>query len=244
MVASLNNTVMTDDSKLKVAEILDEYLQGVERNGGPEIEHSVSAAIGLRESFYSAAYVREILGLALQALEGLDYAHQQGVIHRDIKPANFMLDAKGHLWITDFGLAHCCYAADITHTGDLLGTLRYMSPEQARGEKGSLDFRTDLYWLAATIYELLTLHPVVSAKRQPEMLQQIPTVDTPLISWYRQQEDLALGEIFQTALAKNPTERYLNARQFAEALGNYLAGGALAFIHRLTPTSTEDELLR
>jgi serine/threonine protein kinase len=189
---------------------------------------SVSLHNGLRQPFASTAYVREVLGLALQALEGLDYAHQQGVIHRDIKPANFMVDVRGHLWITDFGLAYCCHAADITHTGDLLGTLRYMSPEQARGEKGSVDFRTDLYSLAATLYELLTLHPVVNASSQPEMLRQILNVPPPLISAYRLEKDIALDEIFQKALAKNPAERYFNARQFAEALRGYLSGGPLA----------------
>src|SRR5439155_7596104 len=68
---------------------------------------------------------------ALQAAEALEHAHQQGVIHRDVKPANLLVDERGHLWVTDFGLAQIQGDPGLTATGDLLGTLRYMSPEQA-----------------------------------------------------------------------------------------------------------------
>ena len=68
--------------------------------------------------------------MGIQAAEALDHAHEQGVIHRDIKPANLMLDETGRLWITDFGLARLEADAGMTMTGDLVGTLRYMSPEQ------------------------------------------------------------------------------------------------------------------
>jgi eukaryotic-like serine/threonine-protein kinase len=69
------------------------------------------------------------------AAEALDHAHQVGVVHRDIKPSNLMLDARGKLWITDFGLAHVESNTEMTLTGDLVGTLRYMSPEQASGNR-------------------------------------------------------------------------------------------------------------
>jgi serine/threonine protein kinase len=98
-----------------------------------------------------AAYFRRVAQLGVQAAEGLDHAHQLGVIHRDVKPANLLVDTRGNLWITDFGLAHCISQAGLTLTGDLVGTLRYMSPEQALAQRDVADHRTDVYSLGATL---------------------------------------------------------------------------------------------
>jgi serine/threonine protein kinase len=87
------------------------------------------------------------------------------VVHRDIKPSNLLLDANAHLWVTDFGLAQVQGDHQLTMTGDLLGTLRYMSPEQAAGKK-LLDHRTDIYSLGITLYELLTLRPAFDASER------------------------------------------------------------------------------
>ena len=81
------------------------------------------------------------------------------VVHRDIKPSNLMVDAGGVLWITDFGLAMIQGDPALNMTGDILGTLRYMSPEQALGNRREMDHRTDIYSLGVTLYELLTLQP-------------------------------------------------------------------------------------
>src|SRR5207344_442767 len=114
--------------------------------------------------------------------------HQLGVIHRDIKPANLMVETLAlssdnssliphpsslRLWITDFGLAHCQGAVELTMSGDLLGTLRYMSPEQALAQRVLVDQRTDIYSLGATLYELLTLRPVFLGDDRQELLRQI-----------------------------------------------------------------------
>src|SRR5262249_30701152 len=91
------------------------------------------------------AYFRRVAELGVQAAEALEHAHRLGVLHRDVKPANLMLDAAGRLWVTDFGLARLGADGGLTMTGDLLGTLRYMSPEQALARHGLVDHRTDVY---------------------------------------------------------------------------------------------------
>src|SRR5262249_6479242 len=111
--------------------------------------------------------------LGIQAAEALEHAHEQGVIHRDIKPANLLVDVRGNVWITDFGLAQFHADAGLTMTGDLMGTLRYMSPEQAMATRLVLDHRTDVYSLGASLYELLALEPAFKGEDRPEVLRQV-----------------------------------------------------------------------
>src|SRR5262249_48545762 len=80
----------------------------------------------------TTAHFRTVAGLGVQAAEALEHAHQEGVVHRDVKPSNLLLDARGKLWVTDFGLARFQHDSTLTASGDLLGTLRYMSPEQTQ----------------------------------------------------------------------------------------------------------------
>jgi serine/threonine protein kinase len=101
-------------------------------------------------------YFRSVARVGVQVAEALAYAHQQGIVHRDIKPANLLLDTRGTVWVTDFGLAKATDAGELTHTGDIVGTLRYMAPERFQGVT---DARGDVYSLGATLYELATLRP-------------------------------------------------------------------------------------
>jgi serine/threonine-protein kinase len=117
------------------------------------------AALSTERSTRSPAFFRTVANLGVQAAEALEHAHQLGVVHRDIKPANLLVDVRGNLWVTDFGLARCQSQAGLTMTGDLVGTLRYMSPEQALARQAVVDHRTDIYSLGVTLYELLTLEP-------------------------------------------------------------------------------------
>jgi serine/threonine-protein kinase len=118
-----------------------------------------AAVLSTERSARGTGYSRTVARLGVQAVEALEHAHQQGVIHRDIKPANLLIDGLGDLWVTDFGLARLQTDAGLTMSGDLVGTLRYMSPEQALAQRVVVDHRTDLYSLGATLYELLTLQP-------------------------------------------------------------------------------------
>ena len=106
--------------------------------------------------------------LGLQAADAIEHAHMMGVLHRDIKPANMLVDARNHLWIVDFGLARIQADSDLTLSGDVLGTVRYMSPEQALG-RGVLDPRSDVYSLGASMYELLALCPAFGGRDRQEL---------------------------------------------------------------------------
>src|SRR5204863_9827609 len=98
-------------------------------------------------------FYRTAARLIADAADALEHAHALGIVHRDVKPGNLMVDAAGKLWVTDFGLAKIGAEAGFTMSGDLIGTLRYMSPEQAMARHGLVDHRTDIYALGATLYE-------------------------------------------------------------------------------------------
>ncbi len=161
--------------------------------------------------------------LASQAADALDHAHQMGVVHRDVKPANLLVDALGNLWVTDFGLAQFHAEGNLTRTGDLVGTLRYMAPEQAGGQGVLLDQRTDVYGLGATLYELLALEPALPGKTRPELLRQLHDDDPKPLRQHDARIPLELETIVMKALAKNPAERYRTARALADDLRNFLA---------------------
>ncbi len=166
------------------------------------------------------AYFRWVAEVGLQSADALAHAHHQGVIHRDVKPSNLLIDGKGNIWVTDFGLARRLADPGLTHHDSLLGTPRYMSPEQAR--TGSIDGRTDVYSLGATLYELLTLRPPFDGRSAAELIDQIgqdepapPTTIDPRVP--RDLETIVLK-----ALAKRPADRYLTAAELAEDLARYL----------------------
>jgi len=175
-----------------------------------------------RSTVTSPAYFRTAANLGVQAALALEHAHQLGVVHRDIKPANLLLDGRGNLWITDFGLAHCQSQAGLTMTGDLVGTLRYMSPEQALAQRVVIDHRTDIYSLGATLYELLTLEPLFEGSDRQELLRQIAFDEPKPPRRLNKRVPAELETIVLKALEKTPADRYATAAALADDLGRFL----------------------
>tara|TARA_B100000029_G_scaffold25945_1_gene25493 strand:- start:4596 stop:7055 length:2460 start_codon:yes stop_codon:yes gene_type:complete len=156
-----------------------------------------------------------IADIGRQAADALDYAHRQGVIHRDVKPGNLLLDRHGTIWLSDFGLARSREAEDLTATGAILGTHRYMAPECFRGEA---DARSDVYSLGATLFELVAHEPAFGSDdspwdRQPRPLHSL----VPGIS-------RDLQTIIARAMDPDPDCRYQSAAALAKDLENFLAG--------------------
>ncbi len=174
-------------------------------------------------SSQSGAFWREAARLGAQAAEALEHAHQNGVLHRDVKPSNLMVDGKGHLWVGDFGLARFQGEASLTSSGDILGTLRYMSPEQALATRNVVDQRTDVYSLGATLYELLTLHPPFEGSNRQDLLRRIAQDEPRRPRGFKPEIPLDLETIVLKAMAKEPMNRYATAAELADDLTRFVS---------------------
>jgi serine/threonine protein kinase len=189
---------------------------------GPETVARHSASMSTDRSLRRNSFFQRVAQLGLRAAEALDHAHQAGVIHRDIKPANLLVDVRGNIWITDFGLALFQTGAGLTMTGELLGTLRYMSPEQAWARRGEIDHRTDIYSLGVTLYELLTLHPVFEGQDRHELLYKIAHEEPREPRRLDRNIPVELETIVLKAIAKSPSERYATSQDMADDLQRFL----------------------
>ncbi len=210
----------------------------------PEVEADASAptvppaAQATSAAPRDAAYFRRVAEWGIQAAEALDCAHALGIVHRDVKPANLMVDVGGRLWVTDFGLAQVQSDARLTRSGDLLGTLRYMSPEQALAKHVVLDHRTDVYSLGATLYELLTLEPVFTGTDRQELLRQIAFEEPKRPRRLHRTIPAELETIVLKALERNPADRYATAQEVANDLRNVVEDRPIrakrpSLLHRL-----------
>jgi tetratricopeptide (TPR) repeat protein len=181
------------------------------------------AVLSTVHSTTDPTFFRTVASLAVQAALALEHAHALGIVHRDVKPANLLLDVQGNLWVTDFGLARVATQAPaLTLTGDVVGTLRYMSPEQALAQPSGIDHRTDLYSLAATLYELLTLEPVFNARDRQQLLLQVALEEPKPPRQLNKAIPVELETIVLKAMAKNPQERYASAQELADDLDRFL----------------------
>jgi serine/threonine protein kinase/Flp pilus assembly protein TadD len=170
--------------------------------------------------------LRQVVQMGIQAATALHAAHCEGIIHRDVKPSNLLLDRDGKLWVTDFGLARCQTEATLTmtRTGNVLGTLRYMSPEQAAGEAALVDGRADIYSLGATLYELICLQPLHPGDDARAILRHMDANRSRPMRALRSDVPRALQTVIAKALATNRDGRYETASQFAQDLQRVLDG--------------------
>jgi serine/threonine protein kinase len=176
----------------------------------------------------SPAWFRNVARLMANVANAVDYAHRQGILHRDLKPANLILDRDGTIWVADFGLARQENPDDVTQTGEIVGTLRYMAPEQLQGRS---DVRTDIYALGLTLYELLVLKPAWSA---PQLLSGQSRPPIPRLRSLRPEIPRDLETITLKACLAEPERRYQSAREFEADLRRFLEDRPI-LARRVTP---------
>lgn len=176
--------------------------------------------------------IAQVCRWVAEAASGLSHAHAHGVIHRDIKPSNLIVTPEGHIKILDFGVAKLRGEAGLTTTGALLGTPRYMSPEQLSPGDQEVDHRTDIYSLGAMMYELLTLRPPYTGENYGQVISKIRETEPPPPRHWNRRIPRLLETICLKAMAKNPHDRYQDAGDLARDLKNWLAGRPIAAVRR------------
>jgi WD40 repeat protein/serine/threonine protein kinase len=164
-------------------------------------------------------YWQGVAQIGAQVAGALEHAHGQHVLHRDIKPSNLLLDLRGCVWVTDFGLAKADDQQDLTHTGDILGTLRYMPPEAFEGRT---DRRGDVYALGLTLYELLALRPAFDEKDRHRLIKRVTSEEPERLERLNPQVPRDLVTIVHKAIDRDPGHRYASAADLAADLQRFL----------------------
>ena len=180
------------------------------------LAHLTTANSTNRKSYYYS-----VAKLGVQLANALHYAHGEGVIHRDIKPSNVIIDRLGVPHITDFGLARIQSDKSFTATGDIVGTLRYMSPEQLESAS-YVDHRSDVYSLGLTLYELIARQPAFTGDSREQIMRNILDGRQPLLTRIDRRIPQDLSTIVAKATARDANDRYQTAEQLATDLQNFI----------------------
>jgi eukaryotic-like serine/threonine-protein kinase len=182
----------------------------------------------------------EAVAIVQTVLQGLAHAHRGGVVHRDVKPSNILFDGNGLVKVTDFGIAKASFAEDLTTTGNLMGTARYLAPEQVEG--GSIDARADLYATGIVLYELMTGRPPFQAQTNLAAATMRLTTEPPPPGALRSGIPRSLDAAVMRALARDPDHRYQSAEEMSQSLESAVpASGPAAIPSRpeAVPASVE-----
>lgn len=210
-----------------LAEDLDEQVSESSRSGDlskvslPGQSSSVTAGKQDSSPCSTREYFQSIARIGKQVCSALEYSHSFGTFHRDIKPSNLMLDYYGTVWVTDFGLVKSESEEDLTEAGELLGTLRYMPPEQTEGNFGP---RGDIYSLGLTLYELTTLRPAFPQESRNELVVALQESTPQRPRELNPRVPLDLETIILKAIDREPDRRYLTAQEFGADLNRFLDG--------------------
>jgi serine/threonine protein kinase/WD40 repeat protein/Flp pilus assembly protein TadD len=164
-------------------------------------------------------YWQSVARVGVQVAEALAYATGQGILHRDIKPSNLLLDDTGNVWVTDFGLAKADDGDNLTHTGDVVGTLRYMAPERFNGQG---DLRSDVYSLGLTLYELLTLRSAFDHADRNKLVKQVMHDEPVRPRKLNPGVPRDLETVVLKAIARDPAHRYQSPADMADDLKRFL----------------------
>src|SRR5881398_2511943 len=174
--------------------------------------------------------------IARQVADALGYAHGRGIVHRDVKPDNVLLDASGHVLVTDFGIAKAAQeasASQLTKEGMVVGTPHYMSPEQATGEQ--VDARSDIYSLGVVLYQMLAGVPPFDGESAQSVLMKQATATPVPIQQHRSEVPAALAAVIERMLAKDPADRYQTAEELSRALVDALPTAAQDSVRMRSP---------
>ena len=195
---------------------------------GPRVDEKISAR---------TLSVDEAVDIGIQAAQGLQHAHEKGIVHRDVKPSNLMLTSSGRVVIMDFGVALVPGSVQLTKAGSTLGTLLYMSPEQANGNE--VDRRSDIWSLGALIYEMIAGEPPFPGRQHAQVMYSIFTKEPKLPlapAWAGSRE---LSRAVAKALTKDPDKRYQHALELAVDLESLRDSVAPARLRETISTQAE-----
>jgi serine/threonine protein kinase len=185
-------------------------------------------------------HFRRVAEICARIAEGLQHAHERGIVHRDVKPSNILLDADGSPCLSDFGLAKVEDGLELSRTGDFAGSPFYMSPEQADSRRGPIDQHSDTYSLGVTLYEMLSLTQPFKGTTSHEIVRRILSEEPQRPSRIESRVPEDLETICLKAMEKNPAQRYATAGDMAGDLHAFLDGEPISAV----PISTTRRVMR
>ncbi|MCA9188657.1 MAG: serine/threonine-protein kinase [Pirellulaceae bacterium] len=197
---------------------------------GEQVDDEVPAPTGLhsRSAQFRDEDRNRLLAVWIRdAALALHFAHEKGIVHRDVKPGNLLIDEHDHIWVTDFGLATNVVGETVTHSGDVVGTVAYMSPEQLFGESSEVTARSDVYSLGVTLWEAVCgRHPFARARNIP-LMERIRRGELGMGLRRGQGRSRDLVTVAMKAMRRAPEERYQSAAELAADLARFLEGDAI-----------------